>query len=162
MVRWPEHIPAGTERKEFFHHIDVMATLSGLAGVTLPAGASPDGKSDQVAWLEPVKAPAARSEAVLHGTRSMALRQGPWVYLAKQGSGGKTVPEPEKPWSIPYKQMKLSNSDVDENGQVKENSPAEQLYHLGNDQKQQTNLATQQPALVKKMRERLKEILNEK
>ena len=162
MVRWPDHIPAGTERKEFFHHIDVMATLSGLAGVTLPAGASPDGKSDQVAWLDPVKAPAARSEAVLHGTRGMALRQGPWVYLAKQGSGGKTVPEPEKPWSIPYKQMKLSNSDVDENGQVKENAPAEQLYHLGNDLKQQTNLATQQPAQVKKMRERLKEIMKEK
>jgi hypothetical protein len=58
--------------------------------------------------------------------------------------------------------MKLSNSDVDENGQVKANAAAEQLYHLGNDLKQQSNLATQQPAQVKQMRERLKEILQEK
>jgi len=55
-----------------------------------------------------------------------------------QGSGGKTVPEPEKPWSLSYRTMKVQNSDADENGQIKPGAPAEQFDKLDDDLGQPT------------------------
>ena len=54
--------------------------------------------------------------------------------------------------------MKVSNSDVDERGQIKADAPQEQLYHLGEDLAQRTNRAASQPALVQELRERLREL----
>jgi len=153
LARWPGRIPAGSERREFFHQVDLMATLADAAQVRLPDGASPDGHSGLAAWLDP-KSPPNRTEAILHGTRSLALREGSWLYIPVQGSGGKTVPEPEKPWSLSYKTMKFENSDVDERGQIKPGYPKEQLYNLDDDVGQHTNLAASQPERLKSMRER--------
>ena len=64
--------------------------------------------------LDPAQAPANRTEAVFLGTAGFALRQGDWLYIPKQGSGGMTAPEtPGKPWSQPYAKMGFVNSDVD-------------------------------------------------
>jgi arylsulfatase A-like enzyme len=158
LARWPGQIPPASERKAFFHQVDLMATLADAAGVALPAGASPDGHSELAAFRDPDKSPPARTEAVLHGTRSLALREGDWLYLPVQGSGGKTVPEPEKPWSLSYRTMKFENSDVDDRGQIKAGTPAEQLYNLATDVSQRKNLAAEQPERVRTMRTRLREL----
>jgi arylsulfatase A len=94
----------------------------------------------------------------MHGTTSMALRQGSWIYLPKQGSGGKTVPEPAKPFGIPYARMGVRNSDVDETGKIRPDAPPEQLYDLAADPSQRQNRATAEPDRLKAMRERLKEL----
>jgi arylsulfatase A len=154
LARWPDRIPTGSVRKEFFHQVDLMGTLAEAAGATVPAGASPDGHSELAALLNPVNAPPKRTEAILHGTRSLSLRQGSWVYIPAPGSGGKTVPEPAKPWSLSYRDMAFQNSDVDEKGQLKPGAPKEQLYDLANDPGQRTNVATTQPERLKSMRER--------
>jgi arylsulfatase A-like enzyme len=154
LARWPGRIPADSERKEFFHQVDLMATLADAGGVTIPQGASPDGHSELAALLDPAKSPPNRTEAILHGTRSLALRQGSWLYLPVQGSGGKTVPEPEKPWSLSYRQMNFQNGDVDGRGQIKAGAPAEQLYDLDSDMGQHTNLAASQPERLNAMRGR--------
>ena len=153
IVRWPGQISANRERKEFFEQVDLMATIADAAGAKLPVGASPDGHSELAAWLNP-QLPPIRTEAILHGTASLALRQDSWLYIPAQGSGGKTAPEPKKPWSLSYQTMKLQNSDVDENGQIKPGAPTEQLYDLDNDVGQHTNLAPTQPERLKAMRER--------
>ena len=140
LVRWPGRIAAGRVRKDFFEQVDLMATIANAAGARLPQGASPDGHSELAAWLDP-KLPPIRTEAILHGTSSLALRQGPWLYIPVQGSGGKTAPEPKKPWSLSYRTMKFQNSDVDENGQIKPGVSAEQLYNLDDDLGQHTNRA---------------------
>ena len=158
LARWPGHIPTGVVRQEFFHHVDIMATLCEAAGAEIPLGASPDGHSELAAFLKPTEAPAKRTEAILHGTGSLALRQGQWIYLPGQGSGGKTVPEPAKPFGIPYAKMGVKNSDVNDQGQVNVDAPAEQLYDLKADPSQQTNLAAKQPELLKTMRARLLEL----
>ncbi len=158
LVRWPGHVPVASERKEFFHQVDLMATLATASGSPLPEGASPDGKSELPAFLDPAKAPPGRTEGILHGTTSLALRQGSWVYLPEQGSGGKTVPEPAKPWALPYRVLKLLNSDVDEQGQIKPGAPTEQLYDLAADPAQKQNLAATQPERLKAMRERFREL----
>ncbi len=156
LARWPGRIPAGSLRKELFHQVDLMATLAEAASAKLPAGASPDGRSELPAFLAPSTAPPIRTEAIFHGTRSLALRQGSWLYLPVQGSGGKTVPEPAKPWAIPYRAMGTSNSDVDESGAIKEGAPKEQLYDLANDLTQTRNLAAGEPDKLNAMRERFK------
>jgi len=158
IARWPEHIPAASERKALFHQVDLMATLAEAAGAGMPEGASPDGGSELAALLDPAKSPAKRSEAILHGTQSLALRQGPWLYLPRPGSGGKTVPEPERPFGLPYRAMDFQNSDVDERGQIKPGAPTEQLYNLDQDVGQHTNLAASQPERLKALRERFAEL----
>jgi arylsulfatase A-like enzyme len=158
LARWPGRIPAGSLRKELFLQVDLMATLAAAARIPLPAGASPDGSSELAAFLDPAGAPAKRREAVLQGTTGLALRQGDWVFLPKQGSGGKTAPEPAKPWSLPYAKMGFENSDIDARGQPKPDAAAEQLYHLADDPSQHTNVAKQHPERVAAMRARLTEL----
>jgi len=153
LVRWPGRMAAGSVRKELFEQVDLMATIANAAGVRLPPGASPDGHSELAAWLDS-KLPPIRTEAILHGTRSLALRQGSWLYIPVPGSGGKTAPEPNKPWSLSYRIMIFQNSDVDENGQIKPGAPAEQLYNLDDDLGQHTNLAASEPERLKALRER--------
>ena len=153
LARWLGRIPATSERKEFFHQVDVMATLADAAGIKLSEGASPDGHSELAALLDPAKSPSNRTEAILHGTRSLALRQGSWVYIPVQGSGGKTAPEPAKPWSLSYGEMNFQNSEVNERGQIKPGAQKEQLYDLAKDVGQHTNLAASQPERLKAMRE---------
>ena len=69
----------------------MVHTTLGQAGTT---------RGDNLARIEveltPGELRGIRTEAVLHGTRSLALRQGSWIFIPKQGSGGKTVPEPAK------------------------------------------------------------------
>ena len=158
LARWPGRIPAGSERRVFFHQVDLMATLAEAGGTAVPEGASPDGHSELAGLLDPAKSPPKRTKGILHGTRSLALRQSSWLYLPGQGSGGKTAPEPEKPWSVSYQGMKFQNSDVEKKGQIKPGATAEQLYDLDQDVSQHTNLAASQPERLKVMRERFAEL----
>lgn len=135
--RWPGHVPAGSERKELFHQVDLMATLAEAGGI---------------------KIPVKRSEAILHGTGSLVLRKDWWVFIPRQGSGGKTVPEPTKPFGLHYADMGFQNGDVDENGQIKPDTPKEQLYDLAKDLGQHSNLASSDPERLKAMRERFAEL----
>lgn len=153
LARWPGRISRGTERREYFHHVDIMATLSAAAGITPPEGASPDGHSELAGLLDPASQ-AVRIEAIQHGTRSLALRQGQWLYIPAQGSGGKTVPEPAKPFGLPYAKMGFTNSDVDSSGQIKPGAPHEQLYDLAHDLAEANNRAAGEPDRLKAMRER--------
>jgi arylsulfatase A-like enzyme len=159
IARWPKHIPAGTERNELFVLVDLMATLAAAAEIEMPKGASPDGVSQLVAFKNPSSA-AKRTEAVLHGTgpSSYILRQGDWVYIPKQGSGGKTVPQPERHWSLPYAKMGFKNSDVDDQGQIKQGSPKVQLYNLATDPNQASNVAEAHAEKVQAMEKRLNEL----
>lgn len=159
MARWPQHIPPGTVRKEFFLQVDLMATLTEVAGIAMPAGASPDGASELAAFLAPETVPAKRTEGVLQGTTGYVLRQGDWIYFPKQGSSGKTAPEPAKPWGMSYSAMGFKNSDIDERGQIKTGAPKDQLYNLADDMTQEQNLAAQQLERTRAMRARLEEIV---
>jgi arylsulfatase A len=92
IARWPGHVPAGTERKALFTQVDIMATLAEAARIKVPDGASPDGASELAAFTDPEKSPAKRKETAFLGTAGFALRQGDWLYIPQQGSGGETVP----------------------------------------------------------------------
>jgi arylsulfatase A-like enzyme len=159
IARWPGHIAAGSERLGLFSQVDIMATLAEAANIKMPEGASPDGTSELAAFTDPSHAKSIRTEAVFLGTAGFALRQGEWLYIPEQGSGGMTAPEtPGKPWSQPYAKMGFVNSDVDAQGQIKPDAPKDQLYHLGNDVAEAKNLTLDQPERAESMRARLEEL----
>lgn len=164
IARWPNHIPAGSERNELFVLLDLMATIAEAAEIEMPEGASPDGMSQLAAFTSPASSPVTRREAVLHGTgpSSYILRQDEWVYIPKQGSGGKTVPQPKIPWSLPYVEMGFKNSDIDNEGQIKEGSPEVQLYNLASDPNQALNVASNYAKRVRAMDKRLNELTGRK
>jgi arylsulfatase A-like enzyme len=140
--------------------VDIMATLAEAAGVPLPEGSSPDGASELAALLDPQNAPAKRTETVFLGTDGFALRQGDWIYIPAQGSGGKSVPElSPRPWSVSYQNMGFVNSDLDEKGQYKADAPQQQLYSLATDLGQKVNLVTQHPEQQALMQKRIEQLI---
>ncbi|MCL4202867.1 MAG: arylsulfatase [Pirellulaceae bacterium] len=160
IAHWPGRIPAGSRGDQLFGLTDLMATLAAAAGVAVPAGAAPDSLDQLSVLIDPVGAPAVRSEFLMQGTGGFALRQGDWVYLPKQGSLGMTVQSPPgAPWGQPYAKLGLVNSDVDEAGCVRPDAPSCQLYHLASDPGQATNVAASQPQRVERMQSRLDELL---
>lgn len=138
IARWPGHVPAGTERTQLFSQVDVMATLADAAHIRMPKGASPDGASELSAFSCPGKAPAKRKETAFLGIGGFAFRQGDWLYIPQQGSGGGTLPHT---FSTSWKQKGFVNSDVDAEGHIKPDAPLDQLYNLREDMPQANNVA---------------------
>jgi len=159
IARWPQRVPAGATRKELFTQVDIMATLAEAAHITMPANASPDGAGELTAFTDPEHAPLKRMEAEFLGTAAFALRQGEWLYIPKQGSGGMTAPEPKgKPWSQSWTKMGFINSDIDDEGQIKPDAPVDQLYYLGKDIGEMHNLTRERPARAEAMHSRMEEL----
>ena len=70
-----------------------------------------------------------------------------------------TIPEQKpKPWSLSYATMGFVNSDVDPEGLIKPDAPADQLYHLGNDMREAKNATLDYPERAESMRARLEEL----
>ena len=158
IARWPDHIPPGMQRKQFFLQLDLMATLAEATQIVLPAGASPDGSSELSAFVKPDTASMKRTEGLVQSGGTFVLRQDNWVYIPKPGSAGYTAPEGSKPWSVPYALMGFVNSDIDEHGQLKPGAPEEQPYDLSHDIEQSTNIVLEHPGRVRSMRARLLEL----
>ncbi len=155
IARWPQHIPAGTVRKEMFTQVDLMATIAQAAQIALPAGASPDGAGELAAFINPENAPAKRKETAFLGTEGFALREGDWLYLPKQGSGGGTVP---KSRGTPWEKLRFVNSDIDDKGRIKPGASPDQLYNLAHDLGQAHNVVREQPERAAAMRARMHEL----
>ncbi|MBN1490300.1 MAG: sulfatase-like hydrolase/transferase, partial [Phycisphaerae bacterium] len=159
IARWPSRIPPGTRCERLLGLTDLMATLAAAAHVAMPAGAAPDSLNQLPVILAPETAPAVRHELLAQGTGGYALRQGDWLYLPKQGSGGFTVRVPPGPlWGLPYAKMGLTTSDIDSDGRIKPDAPEDQLYHLGDDLAQRKNLTREHPERAEAMRARLEEL----
>ena len=82
---WPGHVPAGTDTADITAMIDVLPTLSALAGADLPAGRKLDGRDVRGSILG---TPSAESRDVFHyfrGPTLEAVRRGPWKLHLAQG-----------------------------------------------------------------------------
>ncbi len=130
IVRWPARVGAGSHSDRLVCLTDLMATCADLTGAPLPAGAG----EDSVSFLPTLSGTAqpARTPIVHHSISGhFALRDGPWKLLLARGSGG---------WTSPTEVQAL-----------KEGLPPVQLYHLGNDSGERTNLAAKNPAVVARL-----------
>jgi arylsulfatase A len=152
IVRWPGHVPPGAVRKSLFTQVDIMATLAEAAHIKMPKGASPDGTSELAAFTNAQKSPTKRKKTAFLGTAGFALRDGDWLYIPQQGSGGGTVPNKH---STSWKMLGFVNSDIDENGQIKPDAPPDQLYNLAEDVSEAHNLTREYPDRATAMHARM-------
>jgi arylsulfatase A len=130
IVRWPDRVPAGRASDELVCQVDLMATLAALVGQDLPEGAAPDSENLLPLLLGEEGAEGRETLVTQSSAGVLALRRGPWKFVPQLGSGGFSEPRREK---------------------APPGEPEVQLYHVGDDPGEATNLAGKRPAVVKEM-----------
>ena len=143
IARWPGRIRAGSISAQTICFTDMLATFAAVVDAELPPDAGPDsfdilpvllGKQPETKPIRgPIVIPARRG--------MMSIRSGQWKLITGLGSGGFSKPAHIKP---------------------SPGGPKGQLYHLGNDLAETSNLYTEKPETVKSLQRKLAQILNQK
>lgn len=98
IVRWPGTITAGSVADRLAALPDWVATMAELTGQSLPADAAEDSFS---LWPllsgQPGREPTRRDLLVKAGGAHLALRRGPWKYIAEPGFAIQGPPLPAAP-----------------------------------------------------------------
>ncbi|MFO0846670.1 MAG: sulfatase-like hydrolase/transferase [Gemmataceae bacterium] len=126
LVRWPGRVKPGATSDQLVCLTDLLATCAEVVGERVPAGAGEDSVS-LLSARTGAKGPGR--EAVVHHSidGSFAVRQGRWKLCLFPGTGGWSKPRPGK------EDMGL---------------PPVQLYDMGHDPGETTNLHAQHPEVV--------------
>lgn len=140
VARWPGRIPAGTESDEAITGMDLLPTLTRLAGADVPDDRVIDGKD---IWPLLAGKPDAKSphEAVyyLRGRGVQGIRVGDWKYRI-------AVEKPPK--------VKKSKGQPASDSQSKKVS-VETLYNLREDIGEQNNLIEERPEIARRLQRQL-------
>jgi arylsulfatase A len=131
IMRWPGKIPAGSVCSELATIMDLLPTLAGLAGAKPPTDRVIDGKD---IWPLLSSKPGAKSphEAFFYHTAQGQLagvRVGKWKFHLKPPGPRRKRGEPRPP------------------------TPAPQLYDLSSDIGEKTDVAAENPDVVKRLKE---------
>ncbi|WPJ96256.1 arylsulfatase [Coraliomargarita algicola] len=130
IVRWPAIVEAGSQSDELICLTDFMATCAELSGGELPA----DAGEDSVSFLPALKGDSIESTraGIVHHSISghFAYRMGKWKLLLSKGSAG---------WTSPTEK------------QMPKESPNAQLYDLGADPGETTNLYESHPEVAARL-----------
>jgi arylsulfatase A len=152
IVRWPGAVPAGKVSGQPVSLVDLLPTLAEAVAVPLPEGQHRDGRSLLEVWKgrSPGAELAGRVVVANRGCRDdlFAIRQGDWVYLNGQGSGGYSTGTK----ASAYAARGFENSDIHPDGTIKADAPGEQLYNLKNDPGQKNNVIRQHPEKAGELR----------
>ncbi len=128
-ARWPGRVKAGSECGATVTHTDLFATCAALAGAEVPEDAAEDSFS-WVPLLEGRDPEFRRAPVINHSANgTFAIRDGNWKLVLSNGSGGREKPS-GKPFEGPY-----------------------QLFDLGEDPGETTDVAAQYPEIVARLTE---------
>lgn len=144
IVRWPGRVAANTTSDQLFSLTDVMATCAAITGTPLPNEAAEDSYNFLEVFMGTQGEHSVR-QYLLQQTISldMSIRSGDWKYLDHRGSGGNNYDAGGEWGMLPYK---LPDTDPDAPGQ---------LYNLAQDPGERNNLYSQQPEIVKELKNKL-------
>ena len=147
IVRWPEHVPAGSTSDHLVSLCDVFATVAELIDHPLPDDAAEDSFSLTHVLDGSDSAPERPYllQQGFGGKRWLAIRKGPWKYLAHKGSGGNRYETHRL-----LQAFALPDEASDAPGQ---------LYNLEDDPGEKHNLALQHPDMAKELQALLDESL---
>ena len=139
LVRWPGRVAPGSRSDQMICFTDILATFAEMLDVELDADAGPDSFSFLQVLLgeRPESEPVREFLVMQSGSGLMTIRHGPWKLITGLGSGGFSKPHRVKP---------------------KPGEPPMQLYHLGRDLGETTNLYADHPDVVAKLKAALGEI----
>lgn len=138
IVRWPSVIKPGSTCTRLACQMDLMATVAEITGAKIPATAG----EDSVSLLPLLKGEekAARETLVHHSIDgNFAIRENNWKLVLCPGSGG---------WCSP------KNAEA-----KKQKLPIVQLYDMSNDEGEKKNLQAEHPEIVKRLTEKLEQIV---
>lgn len=139
IVSCPQVVRAGVTSNALVCSTDLFATMAEMLQQNVPSGAAEDSFSYWKVLSGQGDKDVCRSSVIYHSDKGyFALRKGDWVLLDCKGSGGWTLPEEE----------------------VKDNQNM-QLYNLKKDPKQQYNVASDYPQLVRQMSDELRRVEEE-
>ena len=159
VARWPGKIPPGRVSDEPITVMDLLPTLTQLAGGAVPSDRVIDGKD---VWPLFAGNPDAKSphEAVyyLRGRRIQGIRVGDWKYLVEEASE-KDAPNVEV--ELTAEEQKLPRNE--RKALVKERrkaasrkpEPSLALYHLAEDLGEQNNLIAEHPEIVARLKQQM-------
>lgn len=153
IVRWDGHVPAGTVSDQLLCSVDLFATLGSVVGHKLDDLEAPDSLDALPMWTSESQK-AVRTSAVLAANRPshLSFRQGDWMYIPAQGSGGFGGPR-GGPGAIALSGR--SNSDITAAGRLKRDAPPAQLYNLRRDLGQTTNVIREHPEVARQLSQAL-------
>jgi arylsulfatase A len=157
VAQWPGRITPGSRSTDIVCLTDMLATTAALLGKDLPHEAGPDSFNILPALLDQSGHTPPR-DSVIMGWPGWAIRQGPWLYIPHQGSGGVTTDPTNKAgegW-MNLAEIGDRNSDYMETGELKADAPPAQLYNLVEDPGETTNLYAQHPDIVARLSALLK------
>jgi len=150
IAAWPGRIPEGTTSDRLISQIDLLSTFAGILGVDQPTD------TDSINQLPELLGRAGgplRDELVVLGNSPahVSIRTERWLYIPAQGEGGFT----QTNWgdhtlggAAALRYTHQVNSDVDEQGQLRADAPAAQLYDLIADPSQTRNVFNDHPGVV--------------
>jgi arylsulfatase A len=156
VMRWPGRIKPSTTTDNLLALMDIPKTVWAAAEIEAPQEAAPD-SLNQLEVLTGLSDKAVRQELLMIGITGTALRSGQWVYIPKPGSQGVTT-DPRMNWAMQFADLGLENSDYDEDGKLKADAPARQLYNLKDDPEQSRNVVLEYPDVAQRLTARFKEI----
>lgn len=136
IVRWPGRVEPGTTSDQLVCFTDLLATFAELMETPLPDEAGPDSFS----FLSALRGkPSARTSLAMQAgsAQVMTIREGDWKLITALGSGGFSQPKIIEP---------------------EPGGPTGQLYHLGEDPAETTNLYLKRPKIVARLEARLEDI----
>lgn len=154
LAKWPGRIPPGTSSDQLLNLVDLVATMAAVTGRELKEGECID-SINQLESLTGNPANPVRETMVItpNSPKHLGLRKGKWVYIPAQGAGGFQGGKPgshlfSDTAALPF--VNARNSDY-ENGQILPNAPLAQLYDLETDPKQERNIFSNHPEIVKQL-----------
>jgi arylsulfatase A-like enzyme len=159
ILRWPDGLPGSCTRDAMIHACDWFPTLASAAGISLPTDLHLDGTSvlpvlrgqhnqvpDQRFWQWNRYQPEVTSNAAMRDGEwklvRPVIRETTWTDPAEQAEDSRFRDAPWEhfdPVDGPFPQRSLPEA------------PAAELYHIGEDPLEQTNLAHQHPERVRTM-----------
>ena len=135
LVSWPARIDRPRRVDELVCLSDVFATVAELTDYDLPPDAAEDSLSFAPLLMNPASA-GSRTSVIHHSVQGhFAIRKGHWKLICCPGSGG---------WSKPTTKKATAA--------VADGEPPVQLYDISQDIGETTNLAMQNPEIVRELR----------
>jgi arylsulfatase A-like enzyme len=150
IVRWPGTVEPGTSSDKLVSLTDVLATMAEFTNQPLDWGVGEDSFSflNELQGRNPEQ--PVRGNVVVDATSGlMAIRKGPWKFIAGQGGGGVNWDEDSHIRMIPHKWHYPEDSD----------NPPGQLYNLEKDPGETNNLYYSRPEIVVRLKAKLREII---
>lgn len=154
IARWPGKVKAGSKSDQLLCFTDLMATFADIVDAKLPEDAGPDSFSFLPALesSKPGKTKVRKSVVMKSGSGGlMTIRSGDWKFIEGKGSGG-------------FSDRADAGSDPLAAGNNKkktyEGEPEAQLYSMGKDIGETTNLFEGNPEVVARLRKEMAKIID--